>query len=491
MAGRTVAVVGGGCAGVLTVRELLRCTDDEVILIEPGRPGGGVAYGAARPWHLLNSRAGAMSADPDDADHFVRWANARGIAAAPRDFLSRRDYGDYLDSVFAETAAAHPGRLRVLRARATGLHPDAASCSVTLTPTGRVGVDHVVLATGNPAGAQLAAVPAVLRGHPGYVADPWRDGALDGIPVDARVLLIGAGLTAIDVALTLTADGRRRAPIVAVSRRGQLPLAHTVAAAPPAVPALDDCATLRDIVRAVRSSADEAGDWRAVVDGLRPHLDQLWVAFTAAEQEAFLRHLARPWECHRHRMAPSVAARVAELRAAGMFEVRAGGVRSIAAADGDLLAEFGTAASAAESATRAGSAGRAASAGSARNPRNWRAASGSSGHGGSAGVRERFGAVVNCSGAGLLPESAGAFVGGLLDSGLARVGPHRLGLDIDGGGRLIGADGSVQPRIWLIGPLRRGARWETTAVPEIRAQARRLAADLAAADVLPALLDAA
>jgi uncharacterized NAD(P)/FAD-binding protein YdhS len=439
MAARTVAVVGGGCAGVLTVRELLRCTTDGVILIEPGRPGGGLAYGAARPWHLLNSRAGAMSADPDDADHFVRWANARGIAAAPRDFLCRRDYGDYLDEVFAETVATYPGRLRVLRARATGLRPDATGCSVTLSPTARVRVDHVVLATGNPAGAQPPAVPAALRGHPGYVADPWRDGALDGIPSDAPVLLIGAGLTAIDVTLTLTADGRRRAPIVAVSRRGQLPLAHTVAAAQPAMPALDDCATLRDIVRAVRASADEAGDWRAVVDGLRPHLDELWVAFTAAEQEAFLRHLARPWECHRHRMAPSVAARVAELRAEGMFEVRAGGVRSIAADGGGLLAE-----------------------------------------GGAAGVGERFGAVVNCSGAGRLPEAAGAFVGGLLDSGLARVGPHRLGLDIDAAGRLIGAGGLAQPSISLIGPLRRGARWETTAVPEIRTQARRLALDLGA-----------
>jgi uncharacterized NAD(P)/FAD-binding protein YdhS len=467
MARRTVAVVGGGCAGVLAVRELLRCTGYEVILIEPGRPGGGLAYGAARPWHLLNSRAGAMSADPDDADHFVRWANARGIAAEPRDFLSRRDYGDYLGEVFAETAAAHPGRLRVLRARAIGLQPDATGCSVTLWPTARIRVDQVVLATGNPAGTQPAAVPAGLRGHPGYVADPWRDGALDAIPADARVLLIGAGLTAIDVALTLTADDgpravrhgdrRRRAPIVAVSRRGQLPLAHTVAAAPPAVPALDDCATLRDIVRAVRASADEAGDWRAVVDGLRPHLDELWVAFTPAEQDAFLRHLARPWECHRHRMAPSVAARVAELRAEGLFEVRAGGVRSIAAADGDLFAEFGT-------------------------PTNQETGA----EGG-----ERFGAVVNCSGAGRLPEAAGTFVGGLLDSGLARVGPHRLGLDIDDAGRLIGADGSVRPRVWLIGPLRRGARWETTAVPEIRTQARRLAIDLRTEDLDLALLDAA
>ena len=63
-------------------------------------------------------------------------------------------------------------------------------------------------------------------------------------------------------------------------------------------------------------------------------------------------------------------------------------------------------------------------------------------------------------------------------AGLARVGPHGLGLDIDPAGRIRRRDGSAADRTWLIGPLRRGAQWETTAVPEIRTQARRLAATL-------------
>jgi uncharacterized NAD(P)/FAD-binding protein YdhS len=63
----------------------------------------------------------------------------------------------------------------------------------------------------------------------------------------------------------------------------------------------------------------------------------------------------------------------------------------------------------------------------------------------------------------------------MLDAGQARVGPHGLGLDIDPTGRLIGADGRARGDRWLIGPLRRGVRWETTAMPEIRAQAHDLA----------------
>jgi uncharacterized NAD(P)/FAD-binding protein YdhS len=426
MTRRTVAVVGGGCSGVLTARELLRCTGDDVVLVEPDEPGGGLAYGAAQPWHLLNSRAGAMSADPDDPGHFAHWAGAE-----PHEFRGRTEYGRYLREVFHRTADEYAGRLDVRAGHAVEVRPDA---TVRLAGGHIVRADDVVLATGHPAAAQPAGMD-----HPDYLADPWAPGAFDQIPADAPVLLVGAGLTAVDVALTLTSDGRRNAPITAVSRRGQLPLSHTVTAAPPAAPALDDCATLRDVVRVVRASAAEAGDWRAVVDGLRPRLDELWIALSRDEQEAFLRHLARPWECHRHRMAPSVAARVAELREQGLLGVRAGGVRSIEPiAAGGLHVEL-----------EAG--------------RQW------------------FGAVVNCAGPGRLPAAATPVVRDLLTAGVGRVGPHGLGLDIDGAGRLVARDGSVQERLWLIGPLRRGARWETTAVPEIRAQARRLATDLAAA----------
>jgi uncharacterized NAD(P)/FAD-binding protein YdhS len=419
---RVVAVVGGGCSGVLVTRELLRGGDDDVVLIEPGEPGGGIAYGNAQPWHLLNSRAGAMSADPDDPGHFVRWAGTTAEAFRPR-----AEYGRYLRSVLAEADRDHPGRLRVHRARVAAIGPDGV---VALDDGDAVHADHVVLATGGPAAARQQIE------HRRYVTDPWRPGVLEALPAGEPVLLVGTGLTAVDVALTLTADGRRTAPVVAVSRRGLLPLTHSDHATPPTVPSLDDCATLRDVVRAVRAAAGEAGDWRPIVDGLRPMLDQLWGALTPGEQDAFLRHLARPWECHRHRMAPAVATRVVELRAAGLLEIRAGGV---AAWPG--LADFA--------------------------------------------------AVVNCAGPGRLPGAAGPLVGGLLAAGLARVGPHGLGLDIDEAGRLVGGDGRATDRLWVIGALRRGARWETTAVPEIRAQASRLVTDLRSGTRIDAALPVA
>ncbi|RZU49220.1 putative NAD(P)/FAD-binding protein YdhS [Krasilnikovia cinnamomea] len=441
MGRRTVVVVGGGCAGVLAAREVLRAGDDDVVLIEPGQLGGGIAYGAAQPWHLLNSRAGAMSADPDDPGHFVRWARERGLGADPDAFLSRHDYGRYLRDAFDEAVAAHPGRCTVRRAPVRSLYPGRTGVAVSLADGTIVFADHVILAVGGPAGARPPGIPARLAGHPAYVADPWRPGALAAIPERAPVLLVGTGLTAVDIALTLTADGGGRT-VVAVSRRGRLPLSHTATAAPPTVPALAECRTLRDVVRTVRACAGQAGDWRTVVDGLRPHLDRLWCALSPAEQDAFLRHLARPWECHRHRMAPQVAERIAALRAAGALAVRAGGLAGLAPAPGGgLMADLD-------------------------------------------GRARRFAAIVNCTGPGRLPGAALPLVGALLRAGFARVGPHGLGLDIDPAGRVVAGDGSVQPRLWLVGPLRRGALWETTAVPEIRTQARGIAVDLSSTGAL-------
>src|SRR6266581_247713 len=93
----TTVVVGGGCSGVLAAAALLGTTDDRVLVVDPDSPlGQGLAYRTDDPAHLLNSRAGAMSADPADPGRFVAWCRDQGIPAGPADFLPRRLYGAYL-----------------------------------------------------------------------------------------------------------------------------------------------------------------------------------------------------------------------------------------------------------------------------------------------------------------------------------------------------------------------------------------------------------
>ena len=81
-------------------------------------------------------------------------------------------------------------------------------------------VDRVVLATGHDPKPAIAGIPA---------EQPWTPGSLDGLDVDAPLMIVGAGLTMVDMALSLDRRGHR-GPIVVVSRRGLISHAHRPAA---------------------------------------------------------------------------------------------------------------------------------------------------------------------------------------------------------------------------------------------------------------------
>jgi uncharacterized NAD(P)/FAD-binding protein YdhS len=89
--------------------------------------------------------------------------------------------------------------------------------------------------------------------------------------------------------------------------------------------------------------------------------------------------------------------------------------------------------------------------------------------------------VINCTGPALdLRTVDEALLGSLFASGDARPGPLGFGLDHDSRGALIGSDGRSSPQLFALGPVLKGRLWETTAIPEIRAQALELADQLAA-----------
>ncbi|MEU8078470.1 FAD/NAD(P)-binding protein [Catellatospora citrea] len=453
-------VVGGGCSGVLATRELLR-TGWHVVLVDPGaRPGRGLAYSTAAPWHLLNSPAAAMSADPDRPDDFLRWCRQRDPRTGPADFVPRSWYGDYLTEVLRAADETAQGRLTVQRGRVARIFEPSGHggpLTVLLADDVVIPADRVVLALGHPAPSTPARLDAAAARSGAYVADPWRPGALDDLP-EGPILLIGTGLTAVDVALTLANAGRR--DLTAVSRHGLLPQPHrrspatgsgTVAvqgtaqvpaaqAVPAALPELLAAGSLAVVLRTLRRLAADTGDWRAVFDALRPHWDALWQGLPEPDQRRFLRHLARYWEVHRHRMAPAVADSIGALRERGSLRVRAAELCGIEAADEGVRVVL----------------------------REW--------HGGAI-TAPTFAAVVNCTGPGRIVESD-PLVRALVAEGMARPGPYRLGLDTDPHGALLRRDGSAHPALWTLGPTRRGVLWETTAAPEIRTQARALAVAL-------------
>lgn len=128
---------------------------------------------------------------------------------------------------------------------------------------------------------------------------------------DGAVVLIGAGLTAVDTILSLQAQGHRGS-IHVISRHGLMPQVHGHGNSAPVnfddVRTLPVSGSIRALLGAVRGKVArvqaQGGDWRAVVDGLRPWTNEIWQGLPVAEQRRFVRHLSAIWDVHRHRMAP-------------------------------------------------------------------------------------------------------------------------------------------------------------------------------------------
>src|SRR6266542_2644398 len=95
-----VAIVGGGYSGTIIAAQLARRGIGSVLIDGSGRMGRGVAYSTAEPAHLLNVCADGMSAWADDPDHFARRFGSEGGVATG--FAQRRLFGRYLGEILDE-----------------------------------------------------------------------------------------------------------------------------------------------------------------------------------------------------------------------------------------------------------------------------------------------------------------------------------------------------------------------------------------------------
>ncbi len=433
----TVAVIGAGFSGLLTALRLLSEPDGpNVRLVEKrGAFGRGAAYSTLDPEHLLNVRASNMSALPEDPAHFVRWLGERGLMGMEGMFVRRNLYGDYLQSMIQRAVEAAPaGRFLLEPDAATALDREGERWRLRLAMGRRFLADAVVIAIGNlPPGAPRGFEAAALD-HPAYCADPWSLQP-ERLPALGQAVLIGTGLSMIDVAVQL-AKARPGLKMTALSRRGLLPRRHLDAGPPPAVreddPAgLSVAALLADLRR--RSAAT---DWRAVMDGVRPHVHAVWSAWPPKERARFLRH-ARPWwDVHRHRLAPPVAARLDHLMGSGALRIETGRILTVEVEAADRL--------------RLSFCPRGE-----RAPRTIEAS-----------------LIVNCAGPNGDPgRTDDPLLGALTEAGRIRADACGIALDADASGRLINADEQVEQGLYAIGPIMRGVLWEITSVPDIRVQA--------------------
>jgi len=391
--------------------------------------GKGVAYSTTEAAHLLNVRAESMSALAGDPGHFARRFEAEG--GSPRGFAERRFFAAYLAEILNEAVESGCTELvedEVVRASRAG-----EGWSLGFADGSTAQTDALVVAVGNQEPDTLPAFEGI---GPRFVRNPWGDDARAAVAFLARsggaALIIGTGLTMVDLALSLDAAGHQ-GRIVALSRRGLVPRSH--ADFDPAPIERDELPSgLRGTFRWLRKRSAQVG-WRSAVDSLRPHSHALWQSLSRDEQRRFLRHTRPWWDVHRHRIAPEVAETVAGMIADGRLEIKAGRITDARDTADGLEVDYVR-------------------------------------RGGSQLRTETFAYAFNSTGPlHSITRSKNPVLRSLLDASV--VEPDHLGI-----GLRVGDDARAGPRLWAMGPLTKGRYWEITAVPDIREQAVAVADDI-------------
>ena len=443
-----VAIVGGGFAGLMAMVHLCRALPHARIAVFERRPRAapGVAYGACDAAHLLNVPAGRMGALPAEPGGFHAWLGERfpGRWGAD-DFAPRALFGAYLTQLVSGELAATAARVCLVRDVVAHVEPLHAGVELLLA-SGRTCVARAVLLGPGlpPARAPWArADHGVARGA--LAVDPWEDRAMQGIDPQAELIVLGSGLTAIDVVQGLRRSGHVGC-IRMVSRNGRLPLPHAVPGQPAASMELGafaggPLAALRALRRAARERTAGGLDWQGALDAVRPHVTAIWRLWTPVQRRRFLRLLRPMWEIHRHRAPRQVLADIeSQLRDGRLVLERGEVVGLVPAAEGGIEVAV-------------------------RSPAG-------------AVAVHRAARIFNCVGPAMgVRETVDPLIGSLLRAGIATTDELGMGLRADEDGLLVGAVGAP---IWLVGALRRGDLWESTAVPELRMQAARAAAAIAA-----------
>ncbi len=428
---KRVAVIGGGFAGTMTAVQLARRGIDAVLIGRGAQIGRGVAYSTEDPAHLLNIPAAKMSAWPDRPDDFVDAIAEAGFG--PEDYVPRLLFGHYLRAILDES------EVDVLVGDAVAAEPGADGWTVRLADKRAVQVDALVLAPGNQPPGELR----FARGLPEHLfaSDPWgeagRGAIARAVETGGDVLAVGSGLSMVDVALSLDAAGHK-GTLVAASRRGQRPRVSLPKRSEVPSSAEAPSGSLAELWRWVRRRSGEI-EWRDAVDSVRPRTHELWQSLSETDQRRFMRH-ARPWwDSHRHRIAPQVGATIERMIGEGRLEVVAGRIGSLSSIDGALEAVI----------DRRGA--------------------------GTTDAARRFAVGINCTGPlHDIRRSRDPVLRGLIDRGLAEPDHLGIGIKVDSGVRVIGAD-----RLWAVGSLGKARYWEIIAVPDIRGQAEMVAEAIA------------
>lgn len=445
---KEVAIIGGGFSGSLTAIQLLRNSKDiSVKLINCENPSPqGIAFSTERTEHLLNVPAGRMSAFPDKPSHFIEWLISKKefeqyiTPSIASECIPRFIYGIYLKEIF-QNFISHK-QLTIINQKAVNILRSGSKFIVHLNNDTSLTASHIVLAMGNYLPADPKIPNHSFFKSQRYFQNPWDQTYLKRAGKMKNVLIIGTGLTMVDCVLSLNRDGFN-GKIVAVSPRGYSPASHAETSAYPDFYPEIEKLSLKEIVAVTRKHLKIAASqnilWNAVIDSIRPHVQKIWQNFSAKDKKQFVHHLRHIWGVARHRLPVAVYKELENLSDTGKLEIIGGRIKNIEETKTGVVASV-----------------------QLRKTTDIN--------------RINADIVINCTGPQInYFELEDELVINLLSHKLIMADELKMGVSALSNGKVLKNINEVSPDIYAIGSLLRGVLWETTAVPEIRVQAKNIA----------------
>ena len=459
ISGKHIVIIGGGFCGTMTAVNLLKKakTPLNITLFNYGYPEGkGIAYKTYTDKHVLNVPCQNMSAFSDQPDHFLNWCkqNSGGVDDVnelPGKFLPRNLYGNYLDSLFQESIKSKSDNVnfQMINEEVVDIDQSGSSFVVTSSSGIKTEADKVVLATGNHPPSHPPISKTDFHESKRYFANPWKEDSINNIDSSEPILIVGTGLTMVDVVLGLQ-EKKFTGKIIALSPNGFNILAHKKHH--PQRNILDELSPPFELTKLfklfykhVREAHLRGESGETVVDAVRSQTQVIWQQLTLEDKKRFMAHIRHLWGVARHRLPGEIHMQIQSMIANKSLQVMAGRISDIDDTDQHLEVKI-----------------------SLRGSDNTELI--------------KVQRIINCTGPLTdISKFKSQLYTNLLKKKIIRADEMKLGIDATAQGHIIDETGKQSKNLFTLGSLLKGKLWESTAVPELRKQTE-VVADLLLAD---------
>lgn len=450
----SVVIIGGGFSGTMLavnfIKKIAAKKNFQITIIEKtGAFAAGVAFSTNDPFHFLNVQANKMGAFRNEPDHFFKWIQENQdkwrfqipeLVVQPESYLPRRLYAIYLESLFeqAKKEAKNKGiELLCLTREVIDVTPTRDSrLLLQLKDSPSITTDAMILATSLPPFRGIEVSSDVPKSA--FIENIWNPphdsifvlSNLSHLDPLSRIVIIGSGLTMVDAVVSLIRK-EFKGEIFVVSKEGLPPEPHHDGVLPiissPINPK-DSPKRVVELVRLIRNeivkAKEKGGNWRSVIDSLRPITVSLWTKLPIEEKKRFIRHLFSFWNRIRHRIPPESYKIMQRCQESGQLHFISEYVRSVQKSNHRLCVM------------------------------------------GNSDIEADY--VLNCSGAHKdINKVQNQLLQNLLKSGLIQSHELKMGIVVDDHYKVVGKDDLP---IYALGQLLIGQRMESVAVPELREQ---------------------